>query len=69
MLFRLFQWVYFRATGEIWSPSMLALLWRPTLRWVWSGSSRDMGGPTLADMMAEAFAVAMRDAELRRGDA
>jgi hypothetical protein len=55
---RLFQWVYFRSTGAIWSPSMAALCMRPTLRWAFTGRDCDVGGPTLADSIAESMRAA-----------
>jgi hypothetical protein len=66
LIARLFQWAHFRATGDIWSPSMRMLCMRPTLRWAWTGRDRDVGGPTLADAIAEGVESAMRDAEAER---
>lgn len=60
MMSRLFQWGFYRATGDIWSPSMGVMGLAPTPLWVWTGSDvdalrvgRDVWGSLLAPLREE----------------
>lgn len=61
MLRRLLHWAYFRATGEIWSPSMGAMGLAPTPLWVWTG--RDVDALRIGPNIWESFAAGMREAD------
>jgi hypothetical protein len=59
MLSRLFQWAYYRATGDCWSQVQRDLGIRPTLRWVLTG--REVDAMRIYPTPGESFARAIRE--------
>ena len=62
MISRVLQWLWFEVAGEVWSPSMAARGFAPTLRWACTGREADARREAYSP--AEAFRAGMREAEL-----
>ncbi|MGK3995124.1 hypothetical protein [Sorangium sp. So ce1024] len=62
MLSRLFQWVYYRVTGDAWSQVQRDIGVRPTLRWVVTGQEGDAAraGPTIYESIRDGMRTAER---------
>ena len=61
MLSRLFQWTFYRATGDVWSQVHRDIGILPTLRWVATGKDSDAG--RAFPLFHETFLAGMREAE------